>query len=328
MGKLGRVAVLIGVVLGAVFFPAPSLASEPARAEAATAEMEATQPQALAEEHDRALGLALAKYLMACSAPWGGSKVNNYAERMALKIAGANHLNEPLVVHVLYSTRPRVLALRGGFIFVNSGVLSAAITEQDFAAAVAHGIAHLHACRVSPSAPKRPGFLVRLTGLSSSSALRVARRLAGLDDVTACGGATRDYSREAFEREADRLTEEYLLSAGYDPALAVDVLNLIESWRSGGGQAGWSYAHPFMNPLFSAGPNSVEGLPQMKLVREDQSEFQAVHSEVLQYDLVYARALGEALPGEDQHPRLMRRPESTPAVASHTQDSLGKAPGL
>lgn len=286
MVKPVRVKVSVVGVLGAILF-SRSLSPEPALAEAATEGAAAAQSQALAEAHDRALGWALAKNLMASSTPWGGSKVNNYAYRIALRIAAANRLKEPLVVRVLYSTQPRVMALSGGFLFVNSGVLSAAVIEDDVAAAVAHGIAHLHARR-----------------------------------------ATGGYGRQAFEREADRLTEEYLANAGYEPDLAADMINLMESWRSGVGRDDWGYAHPFMKPQFSISLNSVEGLPQMKLVRQDQSEFQAVRSEVLQYDLVYARALGQPLPGEDRHPRLMRRPENTAGAGSRIQDSETKTSGL
>ena len=75
--------------------------------------------------------------------------------RLAQKVVEANGL-KPLAIYILYSVKAKALAPSGRFIFLSSGVLSAADSKPEFAAAIAHEIAHLGACRTSlPS--RKPG---------------------------------------------------------------------------------------------------------------------------------------------------------------------------
>jgi beta-barrel assembly-enhancing protease len=112
-------------------------------------------------------------------------------------------------------------ALLGGFIGVNSGLLTAAQSESEFASVIAHEIAHLTQKHIARGVSKE----------QQSAALPIAALILGLlvarsnpelaSGITTAGQAipvaqALEHSRD-FEREADRIGFQMLEAAGFDP---------------------------------------------------------------------------------------------------------------
>jgi predicted Zn-dependent protease len=104
------------------------------------------------------------------------------------------------------------MALPGGFIYVYSGLLRAADTEEELAGVLAHEIAHVAERHVAANLITRLGTQVVLAVALGGEADALAQAAAHF----AQQGAMAAFSRSA-EREADVVAIRYLARAGRDP---------------------------------------------------------------------------------------------------------------
>jgi len=255
---------------------------------------------------DRALGQATAQDLMAHAMPWTGQQVNEYVRRLGQNLARTAGAQREITFHVLYSHELNAQALPGGFVFINSAIISAAENEGDLASVLAHEIAHVNNC----------DWRGRKRGRSAATLLRVAPLMilaapagmaAGLGGTVSTRLAQARLSR-VKEQEADLLAIEYLSRAGYDPRSALRMFERVEAQEAGQGPG--SRGLLATHPSFSARRRRLEtllaNLPATLPRVHNSAEFQEARKEILRYDEVYARALGVPLPG--MPPKLMRRP--------------------
>ncbi len=116
------------------------------------------------------------------------------------------------------------LALPGGYVFVSSGLVEAADSDDEIAAVVAHEIGHVAA---KHSMKQLQGeylftFLTALTMIGNSD-----RNVQSGSNFTYIS-LMMQYSRE-YEKEADKLSVRYLKRAGYDPNAALAMLDKLEA---------------------------------------------------------------------------------------------------
>ena len=148
--------------------------------------------------------------------------------------------NLPVTFRVVESDEPGGMAFPGGFVFINSGTLTALDNEAELAFALAQGIAHIAARHAARQASR--GQIVNFASVpqiytGGGTAIPPAFLQFSGDDVL----------------EADFLAVQYLYKAGYDPNAAVTFLQKIQSGRLQG-----------TPNLFNAVPSAAERLAAMQ----------------------------------------------------------------
>jgi predicted Zn-dependent protease len=135
---------------------------------------------------------------------------------------------------VLDSEEPNAFAAPGGYIFVTTGALRVARTEDELASVLAHEVAHVvrgHGLGLVQKARwgKVSASLVKAVSRATPEQLgSLVAAFDGVIDDIAEGLFTRGYSKDT-EFEADRLGMEIVARAGYDPAAMVGFLQALQA---------------------------------------------------------------------------------------------------
>jgi predicted Zn-dependent protease len=179
-------------------------------------------------------------------------------------------------------------ALPGGFIGVHTGLITASDTESELASVLAHEVAHVtqrHIARqVSDqdkwSIPVMIGMLGALLASRSNPDFAM-----GAATVVQGAAAQRflNYSRD-FEREADRVGQQALNSAGFDPrAMPVFFEKMQRATRvmDDGSFPGYLRTHPLNTERIADAQNRGAALPYRQ------------HVDSLEYHLVRAKLRAE-----------------------------------
>lgn len=145
-------------------------------------------------------------------------------------------------------------AVPGGKIFVHSGLISRAESEDELAGVLGHEVAHAHAHHIIRQQQKAaPANYASLLGIF----LGIVHPLLGQAALAAGQVAQLQYQRD-FEREADYLGVRYARKAGFEPAAMMHLLRKI-------------YAEQQLNPTsippyFMSHPLSGERLTNLEAV--------------------------------------------------------------
>ncbi len=122
--------------------------------------------------------------------------------------------------YVINELDPNAFAVPGGYIFINTGLITLAENEQEIAGVLAHEISHVTQRHVAQMIEKSKrlsiatlgamlaGMLAGRGGAGSAAAVAMAQGTAG--------ALTLKYSRE-IEQDADQHGLNLLIKAGYDP---------------------------------------------------------------------------------------------------------------
>jgi predicted Zn-dependent protease len=236
--------------------------------------------------------------------------VSEYVNRIGQNLVRHSDARYSFVIKVVRSEEVNAMALPGGFLFINSGLVRAAGTEAELAAAMAHEIAHVAARHYTRHASWEqilsyasiplvfiggwPGFVIQ-QGAAAGEPL-----------------ALRKLSRDA-ENEADRLGIQYAYQTGYDPVALVDFLERIP--REQNGQHG-----PFARMLASHPPLRSRIRGAQKQIQKNLSPQPQYLVQTSEFQLVKARLTsienGIRVPWQpayqpvaaDQRPVLRRAP--------------------
>jgi predicted Zn-dependent protease len=258
------------------------------------------------------IGQAMLRQTLAAGMPWGDAHLNEYVNRLGQDLARSSGSHQGFTFYVLYNPDPNAQAFPGGFVVVNSGVISMAESEGELASVLSHEIAHINVCDWRTSPWK--------TNLFELLAIVPAVTLAGpvgIAVVSASGWVTpaarARFSRSA-ERRADGLAAQYLRRAGYDPRAVVSMLARLDQEQSAQGveSGGVLGTHPRVGDRRKNVEKILLHLPPPEFVPHDEAEFLSVRQELRDYDEIYSRAVGTRLPGhEPPPPVLTHRPLET-----------------
>ncbi|HET6461430.1 MAG TPA: M48 family metalloprotease [Syntrophales bacterium] len=135
---------------------------------------------------------------------------------------------------VIKSSAINAFATPGGYVYVNTGLITMVETESELAAVLAHEISHINKRHVASIIDKSQKI-----GMATLAAVLAGAFLGGGGDLTAAVASfslatattlNLKYSRE-HEEEADRLGMKYLVMAGYDGKAMLDFLKLMRRYE-------------------------------------------------------------------------------------------------
>jgi hypothetical protein len=209
-------------------------------------------------------------------------EINAYIDKIADRIARNSDLQVPLKMTLLQSKEINAFALPGGFLFLNSGLVTAVDNESQLAGVIAHEIAHAaarHGDRLMGKAnianiifQAAQVAAMILTGGASSLATYYLLRygFVGLGLVLNLSllGVSRDY-----EIEADILGTQYLWHANYDLSGFIDFFGKMaekEGYISG---LSWFRTHPPFSDRMKRTYEEMLFLPDREEVRTDSEQF-------------------------------------------------------
>src|SRR5215471_1028930 len=148
--------------------------------------------------------------------------VTEYVNRIGQNLVRNSDARFPFIIKVVEADDINAMALPGGFLYVNSGLILAADDEAELAGVMAHEIAHAtlrHATRTMTRARLMEilSLPAAVTVPAAGSVARVALPLTLLR-----------FSR-AFEAEADYFGIQYMYKAGYDPNALINLFEKIQA---------------------------------------------------------------------------------------------------
>lgn len=149
---------------------------------------------------------------------------------------------------VLESDAINAFAAPGGWVFVTTGAIAAAKSEDELAAVLAHEVAHVvrgHALGTIKKSryAKISKEVLHATGVLSSEELgKLTTLLEGSIDDMLDAMFVKGYSRDT-EFEADRLGLHIMVAAGYDPKAFIAYLRTLHA-RQDTGEGGAYATHP------------------------------------------------------------------------------------
>ena len=152
--------------------------------------------------------------------------VNEYVNRVAQNLVKNSDAKVPFTIKVIDSDEVNAMALPGGFMYVNSGLILTADDEAEMAGVIAHEISHVaahHAVREQTRMNyAQLGtipliFLGGWTGYGIYEAAQIGIPITFLQ-----------FSR-GFESQADFLGVQYMYRAGYDPQAFVTIFEKLEN---------------------------------------------------------------------------------------------------
>jgi beta-barrel assembly-enhancing protease len=152
--------------------------------------------------------------------------VTEYVNRIAQNLVKNSDAKVPFTIKVIDSDEVNAMALPGGFMYVNSGLILTADDEAEMAGVIAHEISHVaahHAVREQTRmnyAQLGTIPLIFIGGWTGYGIYEAAQIGIPLTFLT--------FSR-GFEAQADFLGVQYMYRAGYDPQAFVTIFEKLEN---------------------------------------------------------------------------------------------------
>jgi len=152
--------------------------------------------------------------------------VTEYINRIGQNIVRNSDAQVPFTIKVIDSDVVNAMALPGGFLYVNSGLILAADEEAELAGVMAHETGHVAACHYG-----REMTRANLLQLASLPAIFMGGAIGyGIYEGMGLGIPLTflKFSR-TFEAQADYLGIQYMYRAGYDPSAFVSFFEKIQA---------------------------------------------------------------------------------------------------
>jgi len=178
-------------------------------------------------EKEMALGRQLAQEVKRQAKMLDDPIVNEFVNRVGQNLVRNSDAKVPFTFQVIDGPEVNAFALPGGYVFVYAGLLKMADEEDEFAAVLAHEIAHVAARHMTRQATRQQ--------IARIGSIPLGIALPGWGGVAAWQGAGLGIPMTflSFDRrdeaEADYLGVQYMYAAGYDPNGAVSMFEKMEA---------------------------------------------------------------------------------------------------
>jgi predicted Zn-dependent protease len=259
------------------------------------------------------VGQAMLQQTLAAGMPWGDKSLNEYVNRLGQNLARSSGSQQVFSFYVLYNHEVNAQSFPGGYIVVNTGVISLAESEAELASVLSHEIAHENACDWRAGTGK--GNLLELISVVP---VVVLGGPAGVAIVAGSGWAGRLVGARlsrSVEHRADRLAAQCLVRAGYDPRAAVQFFQRVQAQqeRRGGKPGGLLATHPPASARRKKLERIVPSLPPPEIAPHDEAEFLRMRQAVRDYDEMYSRLVDGPWPEHDPSPPKLSRRSPPPS---------------
>ncbi len=239
----------------------------------------------MGESREKEIGAEEHEKVIASQPVYQDEELLAYVTEVGNKIAAVSHRPDlEYTFTILDSPAINAMALPGGYVYVNRGLLTYMNSEAELAAVIAHEIGHItarHAVQQQArgavaNAAARVGGIVTAVATGSGYAGSQISQVASIWAQTGLSG----FGRE-MELEADSLGAEYLLNAGYDPSAVIDVVTVLKNQEdfnrlvtgSGGGYHGLFATHPRNDTRLQQAIASVGALGEGEVTLTDDTAF-------------------------------------------------------
>ncbi len=239
----------------------------------------------MGENREKEIGLEEHEKVLASQPILQDEELLAYVTEVGNRIAAASHRPDlEYTFTIIDSPAINAMALPGGYVYVNRGLLNFMNSEAELAAVIAHEIGHItarHAVQqqargaLARTAAQVGGFVTAVATGSGYAGNQISQ-VASIWAQTGLSG----FGRE-MELEADSLGAEYLLNAGYDPSAVIDVVTVLKNQEdfnrlttgSGGGYHGLFATHPRNDTRLQQAIASVGALEESEATLTDDSKF-------------------------------------------------------
>ncbi|MGH9490056.1 MAG: M48 family metallopeptidase [Terriglobales bacterium] len=270
-----------------------------------------------------ALGKMLASRVDATSRIIKDPVINEYVNRVVQNLVRNSDVHVPVTVQVIESPQINAMALPGGFLFVNSGLILAADNESELAGVLSHELAHIAARNGTRNATKAEimNYATLPLIFVGGPVGFLGRSLVGL----AVPMTFLKFDRNA-EREADYLGIQYMYETGYDPQGMVSMFEKLAvlKKKEPGRIARAFETHPAPPARIRAAEHEIATLlPPRREYVVDTSDFEHVKARLAMLEKEYQAddalhggyrpSLRHPQKGPNQqsgHPTLERRPSN------------------
>src|SRR5579862_5909697 len=108
-------------------------------------------PQTMLEATET--GQAMVQEVFSRGMRWSDNSLNEYVNRLGQNLARSSGSQQVFSFYVLYNPKVNAQSFPGGYVVINSGVISLAANEAELASVLSHEIAHENSCdwRAGPS---------------------------------------------------------------------------------------------------------------------------------------------------------------------------------
>ncbi|SRR6266700_357950 len=153
-------------------------------------------------------------------------RINEYVNRVGQNLVRNSDAKVPFIIKVVDDDGINAMALPGGFLYVNTGLILAAEDEAELAGVMAHEIAHValrHTTRTQSRANVFEALTIPVIIMGGPASVIVPQAARVAVPMTLL-----KFSR-GFESEADYFGLQYMYKAGYDPNGLVSLFEKIQA---------------------------------------------------------------------------------------------------
>jgi predicted Zn-dependent protease len=247
------------------------------------------------------------------------SVVTEYVNRVGQNVVRNSDANVPFTIKVIDSDEINAFSLPGGFLYVNTALITAAQGEAELAGVMAHEIAHVAAHHAS-----RQMTHFELLNLATIPLIFVGGGVgvAIKEGIGLAMPLTLTKFSRGFEREADYLGVEYLYQAGYDPQAFISFFERMQTVEK--------QKPTLISKMFSSHPQTADRIHKTQAeIARILPPREAYVISTSEFDVVKSRLAGvetRRLTREQDsgRPTLRRRP----SAESGNSDGDGERPTL
>ena len=235
-------------------------------------------PNLVSQEEETTLGQQMATEFEKTIDLLKDPAITEYIDRLGQNLVRHSDAKVAFNIKVVDTDAADLLALPGGFLYVNKGLILEAESESELAGAMAHGIAHICARHATELQSKKNYLQLSNSTIPGGEPLSIHYSYSSAGMGLELLGIIRE-----FEMEADQLGIQYLWNTGYDPNSFVSLLEKVQvrgksnPARSAGGLS----TYPSTADRIAKCLEEQRALPKKDIYIKSSSEFDRIKARLL-----------------------------------------------